>query len=291
MQIHIAPIGNKTEHVIEWIKETPPVKKIWLIHSKKNKTQNIDFPKKAKDCAKKIKSFYDDCEIKFAIIEDSLGIDDTMDKINEIVTNEEKENEKLLKEGKIDEELSRKDFLINVTGGTNAVAAGAILSATLLGTRAHYIKNKSIEPNLETYLVDLPIPPLGILKMNETFLQVLKIIAKGNLIIKDPDGKTHLKKGPGVITNSDVLKEMSWDKVISTGKRNRKRGATNMRAIALKLKNLGYIRIIKGIPSVKQISFGHGKKEWQLVEGDTGGVMYEITSLGRRQAKNALMID
>ena len=46
MVIHIAPIGIDIGHVIQWLKETPPVEKIWILHSKKSPQK--DFPKIAK---------------------------------------------------------------------------------------------------------------------------------------------------------------------------------------------------------------------------------------------------
>ena len=51
MVVHIAPIGEHTEHVIEWIREVTPVTKIYLIHSKK--TSETNFAKKARDLEKK----------------------------------------------------------------------------------------------------------------------------------------------------------------------------------------------------------------------------------------------
>ncbi|EGG41361.1 Hypothetical protein Nlim_1824 [Candidatus Nitrosarchaeum limnium SFB1] len=275
MPIHIAPIGIETEHVIQWIKETPPVQKIWLIHSKKGK---IDFPKKARDLAKKIKSFYDDCEIKTKTIDDSFGLDDTMDKIDEIVKEEE------------NNDVERRDFFINVTGGTNAMAAAAIISATLLGTRAYYVKDKRQDTISKTFVVELPIPPIGLAKMNQTHQKVLQNIVNGYFTLDKKDGNKPEKRGPGLITNKDLLKKMNWDKSIDTGKRIRKKGATNLRAIAKKLEELGYIRIIKGVPHMKKISIGYGKLEFKedLNESE---VMYEITSLGKRQSKNKMMLD
>ena len=51
MVVHIAPIGESTGHVLEWIREVTPVTKIYLIHSKKSKETN--FPKKARELENK----------------------------------------------------------------------------------------------------------------------------------------------------------------------------------------------------------------------------------------------
>ena len=52
MVVHIAAIGTETGHVTEWFRDGS-VEKIYLIHSRK--TADDDFPKKARDLAKKIK--------------------------------------------------------------------------------------------------------------------------------------------------------------------------------------------------------------------------------------------
>ena len=54
MVVHIAPIGKNVAHVKEWLREVQPITKVWLIHSKKSDDYN--FPKAAKDLAKKIQA-------------------------------------------------------------------------------------------------------------------------------------------------------------------------------------------------------------------------------------------
>lgn len=277
MIVHIAPIGIETDHVIQWLKEAIPVEKVWLIHSKVGK---IDFEKKAKELEKKIKSFYEDCEVKRKIIHDPFSLDDTMDRIDEIVKEEEEKNPDIL----------RQNFLINVTGGTNAMAAASIISAMVLGTKAHYVKDKRQIPTARKFVTELPIPPIGLAKMNQTQQKVLQVIANGTFELKHPDGKIISKQGPGIITNNDALEKMGWHKQINTGKRVRRLGATNMRSVAKKLEGLGYIKIIKGVPYFKEVHLGYGKSEWKEKTNESE-VMYEITVLGKRQAKNTIMLD
>jgi len=276
MVIHIAPIGIDIGHVIQWLKETPPVEKIWIIHSKKSPTKN--FPKIALDLKKKILSFYDDCEIKMKINEDPFGLDSTMDAIDDIIR-EEEEN---------DSTLQRHEFLINVTGGTNAVAAGSIMAATLAGTTAHYIKSKKMEPGLKKYVVPLPIPAIGMMKMNQTYHKVLKIISEGYYSIQRHDGNPGKMLGPGTITNQQILKEMGWERKIDTGKRVRQVGATNLKIIIDRLKDLKYIEAPLAVPIIKKINVGRGVYEEREVE--SGRKMYKITSLGRRQARNTQLV-
>jgi hypothetical protein len=276
MVIHIAPIGIDIGHVIQWLKETPPVEKIWIIHSKKSPT--INFPKIALDLKKKILSFYDDCEIKMKINEDPFGLDSTMDAIDDIIR-EEEDN---------DPALQRHEFLINVTGGTNAVAAGSIMAATLNGTTAHYVKNKKMEPGLKKYVIPLPIPSIGMMKMNQTYHKVLKIISEGYYSIQRYDGKRGKMLGPGIITNQQILKEMGWEKKIDNGKRVRQVGATNLKTILDRLKNLKYIEATMPVPVIKKVHVGRGVYEDQEVA--TGRNMYKITPLGRRQARNTQLV-
>jgi len=276
MVIHIAPIGIDIGHVIQWLKETPPVEKIWIIHSKKS--PKINFPQIALDLKKKILSFYDDCEIQMKINEDPFGLDSTMDAIDDIIR-EEEEN---------DSTLQRHEFLINVTGGTNAVAAGSIMAATLAGTTAHYIKSKKMEPGLRKYVVPLPIPAIGMMKMNQTYHKVLKIISEGYYSIQRHDGKRGKMLGPGIITNQQILKEMGWEKKIDTGKRVRQIGATNLKTILDRLKNLKYIEAPLPVPVIKKFHVGRGVYEDRVVE--SGRKMYKITPLGRRQARNTQLV-
>ena len=121
MVVHIAPIGRETKHVEEWLREITPVTKVWLIHSKR-KDGATDYSKNAKDLEKKLKKDYAAIEVERYLIDNPLGMDDTMDAITDIVSKEEN--------------VLRQEFAINVTGGTNVMASGAILSAMLLGTKA-----------------------------------------------------------------------------------------------------------------------------------------------------------
>ena len=162
MVVHIAPIGKETKHVEEWLREVTPVTKIWLIHSKK-KDGREDFTKNAKDLAKKIKKDYAGVEVEQYLIDDAFGINDTMDAISEIVS--------------IEGDVERQEFAVNVTGGTNAMATGAILQAMLLGTKAYYVKNRDKNPGQKKYVDELPIPSIGIVKMNSAQQRILGIIS------------------------------------------------------------------------------------------------------------------
>ena len=274
MVVHIAPIGEHTEHVTEWIREVTPVTKIYLIHSKK--TSKTNFAKKARDLEKKIKEDYPGVEIIKIVIENPLNLDDTMDAITKIV-HDERENG-----------VENYEIAINVTGGTNVMAAAAILAATMRGTRAYYVLNRRINPGLKSYVEELPIPPIGIVRMNKTQQKVLQLISKGTFVLRHPDGKILDKQGPGVITNQKILSTMKWSNQISSGGRKRQKGATRLHAITKNLERKGYITILKEVPALDRNYFG--RMRFEYTKGTHSGVMYKITPAGRRQAKDAMML-
>ena len=274
MVVHIAPIGEHTEHVIEWIREVTPVTKLYLIHSKK--TSETNFAKKARDLEKKIKGDYPGVEIIKVVIENPLNLDDTMDAITKIV-HDERENG-----------VENHEIAINVTGGTNVMAAAAILAATMRGTKAYYILNRRKNPGQKSYVEELPIPPIGIVKMNEAQQKILELISKGTFVLRHPDGKILDKQGPGVITNQKILSTMKWSDQIASGGRKRQKGATRLHAIAKNLERKGYITFLKEVPALERNYFGSGRFEY--TKGTHSGVMYKITPAGRRQAKDAMML-
>ena len=105
------------------------------------------------------------------------------------------------------------------------MAAGAILSAMFLGTKAFYVLNRKKNPRQKSYVEELPIPNIGIIKMNETQQRVLNIISKSYFKLRDPSSKTNKiieEEGPGVISNEKLLQELKWTKVIKSGRRQAK---------------------------------------------------------------------
>ena len=295
MVVHIAPIGTETAHVIEWLR-SGPIEKIYLLHSKK--TAEVDFPKKARDLEKQIKKLYPGVEIIKRVIENAFNLDDTQDAITEIIYNER------------DNGVENQEIAINVTGGTNVQGAAAVLSAYKHGTKAYYIKNRKKE-KLNTYVEELPIPSIGIAKMNKTQQKVLELIMEGRFVqleqekIYDRESNRQKKitkdvyanKITGKMTNIQLLKMMKLDEPMpySDGQRTIKKGTTKIYAVVQKLKSKGYIIIHKEIPALEKIPLR------KLTKDETSGgrydtkkitvsqVMYEITPAGRRQAKDSIM--
>ena len=303
MVVHIAPIGTETAHVMEWLR-SGSVQKIYLLHSRK--TAKVDFPKKARDLAKKIKDLYPDCIIFKRVIENAFNLDDTLDAITDIIYNER------------DNGVLNQEITINVTGGTNVQGAAAVLSAFKHGTKADYILDRrEAEKNLDSYIVPLPIPSIGIVNMNKTQQEVLQLIFEGRFLRYEQEKVTdeitkRLKtitkpvydvKATGKITNIQLLETMPIrDKKTGeiTGyhdeskdygqkqKRSTKKGSSKIGAVVKELERKGYIIIHPRIPALEKMPLGGGRygpdKKISISK-----VMYEITPAGRRQAKDEMM--
>ena len=279
MVVHIAPIGKETKHVEEWLREVTPVTKVWLVHSKK-KDGREDFTKNAKDLAKKIKKDYAGVEVEQYLIDNPFGMDDTMDAISNIVS--------------IEKDVERQEFAVNVTGGTNAMASGAILQAMLLGTKAYYVKNRDKNPGQKKYVDELPIPSIGIVKMNSAQQRILGIISNNVNILRHPKKKNVKRREVGEITNQELLKKLKWNAENNRGVRKRQQGATRIVYILKELEKKGYVEKIHGVEEfVKNISIrsdGSGTKDRYEIKKNESKVKWRITSAGKRQAKNAMML-
>jgi len=288
MVVHIAAIGTETGHVTEWLRNGS-VEKIYLLHSKK--TAEVDFPKKARELEKKIKEQYPDCIIFKRVIENAFNLDDTQDAITEIVYNEQ------------DNGVLNQEIAINVTGGTNIQGAAAVLSAFKHGTKAYYILNRRKNKNLNSYVEELPIPSIGIAKMNKTQQQALQFIAHGRFLRIEQEKRIDKiskklrkftrymddDKITGKLTNQQLLKIMQLDESIDyKGERKMKKGTTKIYAVVQKLKSKGYIIIHKEIPAIEKIPLGGGRYGPDEII-TVSQVMYEITPAGRRQAKDTMM--
>ena len=196
MKIFISPIGKTTEHVKGWLaEESRGVQILWLIHSKKDKT---DFPKIAKKLKTDLKSAYPRLKIKLKSIDSAFEIDPTMDAISEIIHKEMDDGNALLK----------SEFTLNITGGTNVMAAATMISATWYGTKAHYVlEPQTDDPNDKQYVLDLPVKTLGTARTKDIQLKILKEINDSEYwIANTPEGIS--KKDRETIKGSITRKEL-----------------------------------------------------------------------------------
>ena len=114
MVVHISLIGRNPNHIWDGLKELIPAEKLYLLHSPN--TPNEKFETIAKKTKKEVeKNFCKTILVKINAF-DMMSVWNTIDKI---VTDEMNE----------DTMLSPRDFAVNVTGGTNMMAAAATVAA------------------------------------------------------------------------------------------------------------------------------------------------------------------
>ena len=234
MSILIAPIGIKTDHVKTWLVEKSyDATILYIIHSEKN--EKYDFPKIARDLERDIKKSNTRIEIKKRIITDSFSIEPTMDAIAEIIDYEKDQ----------DPTLPNNKFVINITGGTNAIAAAAMLSATFFGTKAHYIKEpQKGDPRGTMYVEELPIKPMGVAKTNASQLEILKIIVNNDFKIDNTPSNLEVETTKGIITRQKLLElgnQLREKSNKKAKKKLKKLTPTTLSGITDKLEKAGYI--------------------------------------------------
>ena len=298
MTIFIAPIGIRTEHIKGWLKEeSRDVDTLWLIHSKKS--SKYDFPKIAKKLEKELSVAYPQIKIKKKIIDNAFSEDPTIDVILEIILKEEDD----------DPSLIRKDFVVNITGGTNIIAAATILAATFYGTRAHYIREpQKGDPRRTKYVYELPIQPIGIAKLNQNQLDVLKIISESSYEIENVPKGQDSKKEIGSITRAKLLEKLGWSKPVKDSKFPRREGSTRLLGITKKLRESRLIEQVdfteyyedqnesKKTKIVYEDGYANKVKnekylsDWKLIRNERE-VRYQVTASGKRKARDSLMFD
>ena len=312
MKIFISPIGVTTEHVKGWLaEESRGVQILWLIHSKKGKT---DFPKIAKKLKSDLKSAYPRLKIKLKTIDSAFEIDSTMDAIAEIIH----------KEMDDDNELLKSDFTLNITGGTNVMAGATMISATWYGTKAHYVlEPQKDDPEDTQYVMDLPVKSIGTAKMKDNQLTILKMINESNYYIQNtPEGisQEDIDITKGSITRKNLLEKI--DSYSITKKTNNKKilNKRSLETIAKALEKDGYIESIKDVEQYvyknkvgKEKILGDNTSiqknnnkyyieietpkgvefiEWPLKTRIDGSMSrYVITPAGKRVAREAIMFD
>ena len=308
MTILISPIGVTTGHVKNWLREVSVnAEKLWLIHSKKS--EKHDFPKIAKDLVSDIKKSNTQIEIGLKVIDDALSIEPTYDAIVDIIKSEEEKNEEMAYKDSNIERLTRKDFLLNITGGTNVMGAATMIAATFMGTSAQYVLEPQPGDKKKKYVMDLPVKPIGTAKMNEAHKKVLSIIANNKYVIENTPVGIDPTPIEGRITRRELFEKMNWDK----NKKN-----STMDGITSKLEEDG---MIKSTGYVEQYVLPNGKKldadtklnvsekppfvmykeiyrggsrqskaPWPLeIQKNSRSTTFEITTLGKFTARNSMM--
>ena len=226
MDTFIAPIGVGTDHVKVWLQEEARSSfTLWIIHSEKpscnpDGTLRYDLPEIAKKLSEELEAVYPRMIIKFKTIDDAFALDPLMDAIDEIITEEESENPE-----------PRQNTVINITGGTNVMAAASMNAAIVNQIRAQYVKESSSEElNDVKCVVDIPVPSRIEAILNQNQLKVLQTIAKSEYSIDNTPRGMDIPIIKGTITQLALLKELEWNNKIKG-----ENGKTRLTAILGKL--------------------------------------------------------
>ena len=151
--VHIMLIGENVGHVYTAVEDTSfqKIKRIYLIHSPNSKVgKKIPYEKRAKEVKKKIEAT---SSKKVHLVQ--LPENGAFDKTETIMA-----IAKIVKKEYPSKLGSQQQIAVNITGGTNMMAVGAILAAASNKTKAYYVKDVRFEnnQNLDTNLVEIGIP-------------------------------------------------------------------------------------------------------------------------------------
>lgn len=172
MNIHIAPVGKETNHILVAFKELKGFDQLYLITGKK-------FKSNAEEIREKLSDFGVEC---FIDIVDPFQKDSLQKILNYIV--------KVVKKHKQDE------IYINITGGTNLMGAAALSAAYFTKSNAYYVLDSRLVKKEEKKTVMLPIPKISFFDaltntQKEILLEIVNEIKKNGPInnIKDYSNK------------------------------------------------------------------------------------------------------
>ena len=138
--IQLATLGLTPIVVEEGLKKSVP-EKLYIIHTKDE--PNYSFEKEAKKLKKKIETLYKVPTILLKV--DAFDMDKIIKSILNVILKEKKPN------------LSKKDFAVNITGGTKLMVAAATTAAYLAGARVYYVMEASKHRG-EDLVKELPMP-------------------------------------------------------------------------------------------------------------------------------------
>lgn len=144
--IQIATMGLTPVVIEEGLQKIRP-DKLYIIHTENVKGEK---PKKqVEDQAKKLKKN----------IEKNYKIDVTLTKVDKFDTSGVIYSilDIIRKERNLNKELSGDDFVINITGGTKAMVAGASCAAYLAQTKMYYVPDPEYSKGKEP-VIELPVP-------------------------------------------------------------------------------------------------------------------------------------
>lgn len=144
--IQIATLGFTPEVVHEGLRKIIP-KKLYIIHTENSKSEKKEenVEKSAKKLKKEIEQIFHIPVILLKV--DKYDSSAVIGTILKIIHKERSENP----------ELNKKDFTINITGGTKAMVAGAACAAYLAQAKMYYVLHPN-EAKGKELVRELPVP-------------------------------------------------------------------------------------------------------------------------------------
>jgi hypothetical protein len=250
--IHVSLLGRNPEHILDGLKELIPAERLYLLHSPNASGEKFaDIARKTKN---EIDKFF--CHTVLVPINafDMMSVWNSIDKI---VTDEMNQ----------DTMLSPRDFAVNVTGGTNMMAAAATIAATLTGCRAYYVHDRRVEKR-KNYVEELPIPPINIIRsLGYTHQKILKAITDSVFEFKG-------QKQSGVIRSKSLQQKIGIK-------------SSTLNSALKELKRKGYIDTKRGVPRIITKQKDPDQKPIQVEKILENEILVIITQLGSIQAKKA----
>ena len=212
--IQLATLGLTPIVVEEGLKKSIP-EKLYIIHTKDE--ANYNFEKEAKKLKNKIEDLYKVPTILLKV--DAFDMDKIIKSILNIIQKEKKPN------------LTKKDFAINITGGTKLMVAAATTAAYLSGARVYYVMEASKHRG-EDLVKELPMPVrpeddnLGnTSKTTAIILQKIKKLGKctNAMLLDEVRRDRRLKKNQRIEYSLNKLEEnnlisitLGWEKISKT---------------------------------------------------------------------------
>ena len=217
----IALIGKHPQHVEHFIREKGHnLKRVHLLHTcDKDQPPSrdgdigtseckhcgsgglIDYGKLAKDTIKELKRVHKGIEIIPEIYEDAHDIHELQIRIDEIVEDEQKDHDVLL-----------KNIALEISGGTNIAAAAQIFAIYNIEIVPFYVDNK--ENKNGEWVREISVPVNWGKKLSPTAKNILKIIVGSEFTIKSkgplsetPDGEDP-RLVEGQITRIDLKRKL-----------------------------------------------------------------------------------
>ena len=211
---HIMLIGQRTENVVYASSDVglSPKRRIYLIHSpNQKKASDVPKPLPLKKYAQETKKKIEAGNPATTVILKELGKngafnEETISIIKNIVDEEKR----------MEDWISPKQICINITGGTNMMAACASLAAMFNNTQAYYVKDRNFAQNRELRTLISKIGLAALQNKNELTEEEKEILyqIKNNTFHWDkPEETATADQGSNTITNytiNESIKNSIW---------------------------------------------------------------------------------